>query len=95
MNNLYPDNFIYKIIFKKESFDQEDFIKKLQKESFLNENPIFTFIESSKGKYISITFDFCIESEERADFLNKLIYAQKGIFNYYSVVKPGEKNGIN
>jgi putative lipoic acid-binding regulatory protein len=95
MNELYPDNFIYKIIFKNDIFDQEDFINNLKKQSFFDENSKFSIIRSSKGKYISLTFDFFVESEERADILNKLIYAQTGIFNYYSVVRPGEKDGIN
>lgn len=93
MENLYPDNFIYKIIFRKAQFTQENFIKILVEEKFLESYDDFSIVESSKGKYVSLTFDIFIDTEDRADILNKLIYAQSGIVNYYSIVNPGEKNG--
>lgn len=94
MQNLYPNIFMYKIIFKATSFDQGHFFSKLEEKCFKDSNTVYSIKESSGGKYLSYTINFFLEDEKRADLLNELIYSTEGIINYYTVALREGNGGI-
>ncbi len=81
---LYPQNFLYKIIFYKPMFDPGVFLSKLT-EAELDFDSAYSVKECSDDKYITLTVKVFLKNEFSAEQIDKLICGTEGVINYFSM----------